>query len=89
MFDKKILCLGHNGEETDRDVTMVADMDNATNHGLISGGMFVPKSFGYYHTSIVDRSSGEILQIAEYFDTIILLDQPPKDSHPPPFTVVE
>ena len=76
MFNKKILCLGHNGNDTDHVVSMLANADNATNHGLISGGMFVPESFGYYHTSIVDSSYGEILQFAEYFDTIILLDQP-------------
>lgn len=65
MFNKKILCWGHNGTGTDHVVSMLANADNATNHGLISGGMFVPESFGYYHTSIVDSSSGEILQFAE------------------------
>ena len=54
MFNKKILCWGHNGNDTDHVVSMLANADNATHHGLISGGMFVTESFGYYHTSIVD-----------------------------------
>ena len=76
MINKKILCLGHNQFGTDGEVTDLATEHNTINHGLISQEEFVPNKPGYYHTSIVDLSSGMILQIAKYFDMIIMLDQP-------------
>jgi len=76
MINKKILCLGHNQSSTDSDVTALAITHNTINHGLITQETFVPVEDGYYHTSIVDISSGAIIQMATYFDIIILLDQP-------------
>lgn len=76
MFDKKILCLGNNSLDTDIRTTELAIADATINHGLISTDDFVPSSSGYYHTSVTDISSGSIIKLAEYFDTIRLLDQP-------------
>lgn len=76
MFNKKILCLGNNGDNTDFDTSELAKNDQTINHGLISDSNFFPTVPGYYHTSIIDIPFGGILNLAKNFDTIILLDQP-------------
>ena len=76
MFNKKILCLGNNSKDTNCLTQNLADKDNTQNNGLISSGEFVPKDFGYYHTSILDLSFGQIIATAKHFDSIVLLDQP-------------
>ena len=76
MFIKKILCIGTNSEDTDRLTQILADQDGTKNNGLISTPNFVPENFGYYHTSIVDLSFGEIVYLAKNFDCILLHDQP-------------
>ena len=77
MFNKKILCIGHERIETDILVSSLAEINGTTNNGLVSDVTeFIPESFGYYHTSIIDLSAGNIIDIAHYFDTIQLLDQP-------------
>jgi len=76
MFNKKILCIGNETELTDLMTGTLAGTDSAINHGLISTGNFLPKEFGYYHTSIGDVSSGSIvLDLAPKFDSIIMLNQ--------------
>ena len=75
MINKKILCLGHNQAGTDSDVTVLAVEHNTINHGLVSQEDFVPTESGYYHTSILDLSSGMIIHMAKHFDTIVMLDQ--------------
>lgn len=79
MFDKKILCLGANTEATDFFVSELASRDQTINHGLISDKNFVPDVNGYYHTSVLDLPEGRIRNLAEYFDLVILLDQPQKE----------
>jgi sulfatase maturation enzyme AslB (radical SAM superfamily) len=76
MFNKKILCLGNNGNNTDIETAKLARRDQITNHGLISSSDYIPQLPGYYHTTVIDIPTGGILQLARQFDTIIFLDQP-------------
>lgn len=76
MFNKKVLCLGNNGSNTDIKTLDLAINDQTTNHGLVVDPIFIPDLPGYYHTSIIDINTGGIIQLAKNFDTIILLDQP-------------
>jgi MoaA/NifB/PqqE/SkfB family radical SAM enzyme len=75
MFNKKILCLGSNSPDTDSRVSAMSRRDFTKNHGLVSSGDFVPDKTGYYHTSILDLSFGDIVKISKWFDTVTLLDQ--------------
>jgi hypothetical protein len=76
MFNKKILCLGTNSQDTDTQTSVLAQSNETVNYGLISDAAIIPTNPGYYHTSIIDVSSGGIIQLAKSFDIIILLDQP-------------
>lgn len=71
-----ILFLGNNDETTDHLVTSLAHTHNRINHGLITDAYFEPNVDGYYHTSIADVPFGLLLDLAQRFDTIVLLDQP-------------
>ena len=75
MFDKKVLCLGSNDYDTDQRTQALANDNNTVNHGLVSSADFVPGSAGYYHTTVIDLPSGTIINIAKYFDSVVLLDQ--------------
>ena len=79
MIDKKILCLGNNDESTDRLVSIMALTNDSINHGLISASNFMPVHNGYYHTTVIDVPYGSIIQMAQYFDLVIFLDQPKSD----------
>lgn len=76
MFDKKVLCLGTNNENTDLQTTELANQNSTVNHGLINNVDNVPREFGFYHTTVIDLTEGAIYQLSKYFDSIILLDQP-------------
>ena len=76
MFNQKILCLGNNSDDTDKRTTILAKQNKTQNNGLIKSNEFVPIDCGYYHTSILDLSSGGIVEISKYFDLIVFLDQP-------------
>ena len=78
MFNEKILCLGSNNIDTDNQTSLLAKQNNTINHGLINDPNGIPTLAGYYHTSISDLASGSIIQLAKYFDTIQLFDQPVK-----------
>lgn len=75
MFNKKVLCLGNNDQDTDLRTTNLAVQNHAINRGLITDSTFVPLEVGYYHTTIIDIPSG-MLELAQQFDQIILFDQP-------------
>ena len=76
MFERKILCIGNETEQTDVMVSELAAAQGTQNHGLISQGSFVPQHTGYYHTSIADIPPGEIvINLAGKFDSIVMLDQ--------------
>lgn len=72
----KVLFLGNNDETTDNQVTVLAKSGNLVNHGLADDPKFIPVLSGYYHTTIVDIPFGALLQLAQRFDTIVMLDQP-------------
>lgn len=79
MFTQKILCIGSETEKTDQLVTGLAKDCESINHGLVSKEDFIPKDYGFYHTSVVDLSPGNIAKIAKSFDRVIMLDQPKED----------
>ena len=82
MFNKKILCIGNETELTDQLVSVLANRDTTVNQGLIDTSDFIPTEAGYYHTSIADMSSGDIvLNLSQHVDSIIMLDQD-TDSYP-------
>ena len=83
MFNEKILCLGSNNLDTDIRVSTLASINDTVNHGLLATDNKKIKEPGYYHTSLIDLSTGNIVSLAKHFDMIILLDQPPEEwSHP-------
>jgi pyruvate-formate lyase-activating enzyme len=75
MLDEKILCLGSNDYDTDQRTQILANDNNTLNHGLISDAEFVPELPGYYHTTVIDLSTGEIITLSKHFDKILFLDQ--------------
>lgn len=58
-------------------VSDLADQSETINHGLIGDPDFVPKHSGYYHTTVVDLNLGQIANLANHFDVVMLLDQDP------------
>jgi len=76
MFNKKILYLGNNGENTDIQVSVLAQEQNTKNHGLIYNEDFDPVHPGLYHTSLTDLPAGAIVHLAPKFHRIVMLDQP-------------
>ena len=79
MYDQsksKILVLGNNDESTDHEVCNLARQHAMQNHGLITQDTFVPDLPGYYHTTVTDISWKGLIELANRFDTIIMLDQP-------------
>ena len=76
MFTQKILCLGDNSIDTHQKVSVLADENQTVNHGLINDKLFIPKESGYYHTTVADLQLGEIVNLSQYFNTILMLDQP-------------
>jgi pyruvate-formate lyase-activating enzyme len=76
MFNKKILCIGNETQNTDHLASVLAADNTTMNHGLIVDHTFCPTASGYYHTSIADLSPGDIvINLAQHFDQIIMLDQ--------------
>jgi len=71
----KILVLGNNDESTDHEVSQLARQHATQNHGLITDATFVPDQSGYYHTTVTDISWGGLLELAQRFDSIVMLDQ--------------
>ncbi len=57
----KTLCLGNNHSHTDEMTSALG-----LNHGLITDAS-IELQDGYYHTSVVDLSVGEILDLAKRF----------------------
>ena len=77
----RILCLGNNTEDTDLKTRQLADKAQLPCHGLLSE---LDQSFdtlnydlpGYYHTSVVDISVGNLKELMNKFDKVVMLDQP-------------
>lgn len=76
MFNKKILYIGNNGQNTDDQVSDLAHQCQTQNHGLITDENFVPENHGLYHTSLMDLSAGAIIKLSYNFDQVVMLDQP-------------
>jgi sulfatase maturation enzyme AslB (radical SAM superfamily) len=74
--DARVLFLGNNDESTDQQVSILAKQNNSSNHGLIFDLKFYPSLPGYYHTTVVDIPWGQLIELAEKFDSIVMLDQP-------------
>ena len=77
----KILCLGNNTQDTDAQTRQLAQTHGLPCHGLLSEleQPFSTLDFsqpGYYHTSVVDIQHGNLSQLVNEFDKVILLDQP-------------
>ena len=72
----KTLFLGNNDDSTDQHVTELAKEHETINHGLIKDPTIVPAQSGYYHTTIVDIPWGDLIKLANQFDSIVMLDQP-------------
>lgn len=72
----KILFLGNNDDSTDQHVTALAKEHATVNHGLITDSTTVPGQPGYYHTTVVDIPWGGLIELADNFDSIVMLDQP-------------
>lgn len=72
----KVLFLGNNDESTDQQVSELAKQQNSLNHGIILDSTDVLALPGYYHTTVVDIPWGDLLVLAQQFDTIVMLDQP-------------
>ena len=82
MFNKKILCVGNETENTDLLVIQLAEDNLTINHGLITSEYFNPTESGYYHTSLADIPAGSIItNLVRNFDSVIMLDQS-IDSYP-------
>jgi len=76
MFDKKVLCLGNNDEDTDVRTSQLASQYNTVNYGLITRPDSMPSLAGFYHTTILDLPFGDIISIAKHFDQVVFFDQP-------------
>jgi pyruvate-formate lyase-activating enzyme len=89
-MNQRILCLGNNTEDTDVKTRSLAAAQVLC-HGLLSDldGTVTVDSIqdrGYYHTSVYDIEYGKLIDLAEHFDTVIVLDQPRDQySHPDAF----
>jgi len=77
----RTLCLGNNTEDTDQKTLDLAQDCGQTCHGLLSD-LDQPvlsehfKQEGFYHSSVYDMSWARLLQLAQQFDKVIMLDQP-------------
>lgn len=72
----KVLFLGNNDETTDQAVSAFAQEFETTNFGLVTDSDFVPERSGYYHTTVVDIPWGGLIDLAQRFDVIVMLDLP-------------
>lgn len=77
MF-KRILVLGNNTQDTNDRVEAMATA-SLPNRGLVESLEQDVSLAGYYHTSVVDMASSDILQLAREVDELVLLDQPEEE----------
>ena len=90
-MNQRVLCLGNNTEDTDVKTRALAAVAQIKCHGLLSdldGTVTTDsvKTAGYYHTSIYDIEYGKLVDLANHFGTVIVLDQPiDQYSHPDAF----
>lgn len=76
LFMKKVLCIGDTAVDTDHKVTELARISGTKNHGLVIDIDQDLSKYGYYHTTLIDLTAGNIIKIVDKFDEVQLLDQP-------------
>lgn len=81
MFEQKILCLGNETPDTDSEVSKLAALENSINHGLLTDANQTIFHNGFYHTSVVDLTPGDIVFLSKHFNLIKMLDQQ-EESYP-------
>ena len=85
----KILCLGNNTEDTDNKTRNLAKNNLSECHGLLSeldGPISTNIQNGWYHTSVYDIEYGKLIELANKFDSVLMLDQSKEQySHPDAF----
>jgi molybdenum cofactor biosynthesis enzyme MoaA len=87
----RILCLGNNTEDTDLQTRALSAQAQMPCHGLLSelDQPFSDLDYsqpGYYHSSVVDIQRGNLKELMNQFDLVIMLDQPIKNwNHPNEF----
>jgi len=81
----RILVLGNNTKDTDDQVKELAEKAGTYNHGLVETTDQDFSQHGYYHTTLIDLSPGEIMKFVHQFDEVMVLDQPARswDSQKP------
>lgn len=77
--DQKILFIGSESPNTDLLVTNLASASDSKNYGLVSDPNFVPSLPGFYHTSVLDLNTGQIIKLAKHYNQVVMLDQPKTD----------
>lgn len=84
----RILCLGNNTKDTDKQASVIAHNNGLENLGLITdleGLTDLNQSFkdAVYHSSVYDMTPGRITLLAKKFNRVVVLDQPKECwSHP-------
>jgi pyruvate-formate lyase-activating enzyme len=73
VINKKILCLGNSSEDTDLRAKQIAYEQNLSYHGLLTE--FRDTVAGCYQTSVYDMAYGELIELANSIDELIILDQ--------------
>lgn len=86
MFNKRVLIIGNETADTDLQVSELAKINHTVNHGLVNTVDNPIELPGYYHTTVVDLSPGDVAHMAGSFDEIKLLDQP-SNQYPHPKTI--
>jgi hypothetical protein len=87
----RILCLGNNTEHTDTRTRELAHEASSPCHGLLSelDQQIQPQhheAAGFYHSSVYDIQLGRLVELANQFDGVIMLDQAQDSwSHPDAF----
>ena len=82
----KVLCIGNNTADTDIKTAQLAEDDGDKSHGLLTElDSILPETLdnGYYHSSVYDVEYHQLLELAQQFDRVIILDQ--EYSHPDSF----
>jgi pyruvate-formate lyase-activating enzyme len=70
------LFLGNNDSATDTKVSELAQEHETKNHGLVTDPKFEPDSPGFYHTTVTDMPWGDLLELSQRFNAVVMLDQP-------------
>lgn len=78
MFKKYILIIGDVDEKAHIKADELAELNNTTNHGLLSHDSDLDAlEPGIYHTTVVDFGSGKIINLAKStFDKLIMMNIP-------------